>query len=188
MADDERRNRIKFLVEELLCSFQGHKSTARISIWHQRLMETSFTANEVKNAGDYCINNFEKCPSYAEFKNVILKVNEKPDEAEVEEALHQKVYEKEMAQFRKEKVEVVNAIGQVKLDEFTKEYINQVWPELNISILKDFNLGVGLLQRCAVRDLYKCKYEPEKTISLAIQKNKSIQNYKTAFDKLPQII
>lgn len=180
----EEESRVKFMLEDLFKSYPSGRVSQAI-LWVKRLSESKFTVAEVRKAVDYSVNNLDRCPSYAEFKNVVYSVNAKPDMIDEEEAKYLKRYHEEMNFYRDQRNEALKLMSEQDLKKFTARYIAKVWPKLSTKEFEKYGIGITFLERCAVKDLFEAKFIPEKAISIAQQKNNKILNFKNNYNKLP---
>jgi len=180
----QEETKVKFMLEDLFKSYPSGRVSQAV-LWVKRLSESSFALDEIKKAVDYTVNNLERCPSYAEFKNVVYSVNEKPDEIDMEQTEYLKNYHAEIELFNNQYREVLKIMKEKELEEFIGIYITKVWPKLNTENFKKYGIGINFIKRCVVKDLYEAEFIPEKAILYAQQKNNKILNFKNNYNKLP---
>jgi hypothetical protein len=158
--------RVKFLLEDMFKSFPGGRAS-HAQLWVSRLMDLSFSYDEIKIAVEFTVNNLEKCPSFAQFKNIVFNENEKPDEKEEQELKINAQFNAEIKSYHEKRREIVKVIGEDGLDAFfRKVYIPRLYPALQEHSKK---LGIPLktFERLAVLDLFRANLNPERSIEIA---------------------
>jgi len=163
------KTNLKFILSEMFKCFSYSKS-GMADAWVERIISSRFEIRDVRDASVRCIETFDKCPSYAEFKSIIINESGELDVSEKLDAAHQKEYVREMAVYYAQRAEIVKIIGEEGLDNFfRKMYIPRVFPKLSTDA-KKHGITLKTFERLAVIDLHRARLKPEKAVQIGLEK------------------